>query len=116
MANGGRATKPTPERRVVEYRGIVDNGVIRPTEPIEFPDGTTVAFHEVTNGSERLPVSPGATAWQSSDERFWRGYSIEQLAQEQGVSPFASLDDLGGEWPQEDDLDEFLRSIREWRR
>jgi hypothetical protein len=100
----------------MEYKGIVQNGVIRPSDPVDFPDGTEVLFHEVANGSGTPPTSPDAATWQSMDERFWRGFSIEDLAQEQGVTPIASIDELAGEWPEEDDIDDFLRSLREWRR
>jgi len=96
---------------VTEYRGIIENGVIKPFQPIDFPDGTEVAFHEIGNGAKNA-----RSAAPPSEDRFRRGYSITQLAREQGVAPFASLEELAGEWPDEDDFEEFLRSIREWRR
>jgi hypothetical protein len=100
----------------MEYKGVVDKGLIRPFEPIEFPDGTEVTFHEAGNGSATPSVSADAAAWRSMDARFWQGFSIEGLAEEQGVTPLTSLDELAGEWPEGDDIDEFLQSLREWRR
>jgi len=99
----------------MEYKGVVENGVIRPFEPTGLPDGTEVTFHEVGVGEEMPPSPPDDAAWQPMEKRFWRGFSIEDLAHEQRVTPVTSVDELAGEWPEEDDLDEFLRSIREWR-
>lgn len=98
------------------YRGIVDNGVIRPLDPIDLPDGTEVAFHEAAGGSATPLHCSDAADWPSLDERSGPGRSIEELAQEQGVNPITSLDEIAGEWPEGDDIDEFLRSVREWRR
>ena len=47
---------------------------------------------------------------------FWHGKSIDVLATEQGVKPLRSLEDLRGDWPEEDSIDEFLAELRRWRR
>jgi hypothetical protein len=47
---------------------------------------------------------------------FWTEKSAVELAREQNVKPIQSADELAGDWPPEDSLDEFLRFIREVRR
>ncbi|MBI3467765.1 MAG: hypothetical protein HY000_32555 [Planctomycetes bacterium] len=47
---------------------------------------------------------------------FWQQKSIDEFAREQKVQPVPSLDELSGDWPEEDSLDEFLAFIREGRR
>jgi len=98
----------------MEYKGVVERGLIRPFDPIALPDGTEVTFRKAANGPATR--SRSAPASLPSADPFWRGYSIDQLTDEQNVIPAASLDDLAGEWPEEDDIEEFLHSIREWRR
>ena len=46
---------------------------------------------------------------------FWEKPSIAQLAERQGVQPPANLDDLAGNWPDEDNLDDFLGTVRQGR-
>ena len=41
-------------------------------------------------------------------QNFTAGYSLEQLAEMQGVRPLASPDDLAGGWPLDDNIDEFI--------
>lgn len=47
---------------------------------------------------------------------FWSPSSIEELARIQQVRATTSPDDLAGDWPEEDSLDEFLASVQEARR
>ena len=44
-------------------------------------------------------------------KEFFSGRSIEELAQAQGVSPLVKPEKLAGGWPEEDDLDEFLKDV-----
>ena len=47
-----------------------------------------------------------------SDSRsFWRSFSLEELAEQQGVSQVEDLDELSALWPVDDDPDEFLRHL-----
>lgn len=42
---------------------------------------------------------------------------IETLAAEQGVKPVARFEDLLGDfWPEDEDVDEFIAAVRQWRR
>jgi hypothetical protein len=42
---------------------------------------------------------------------------LETLAAQQGVGPVANFDDLLGDfWPDDESVDEFLTTIRAWRR
>jgi len=83
----------------VTYKGHIRNGVAVPDTPVMLPEGTPVRIE-----AERI------------DSEFWQNKSIEELAREQGVKPIQSLDDLAGDWPPEDSIDEFLAFIREARR
>ena len=45
-------------------------------------------------------------------EDFWRTKSTEELAVEQGVEPVEDFDALvGGLWPEDESLDEFLAEV-----
>jgi hypothetical protein len=42
---------------------------------------------------------------------------LPTIAAEQGVQPVTSLDDLVGDfWPDDESVDEFIATVREWRR
>lgn len=41
--------------------------------------------------------------------------TFEQLAKIQDIGPIANLSLLADAWPEEDDVDDFLEAIREWR-
>lgn len=60
---------------------------------------------------DRIPVGTPAEATD-----FWEAPSVEQLAGRQGVRAPASLDDLAGSWPDEDNLDDFLSAVHAGRR
>ncbi len=100
----------------MEFRGIYENGVVRPSEPVSLPDGTEVEFHarDGRNGS-----ASGANGQASvSPVKTWQPRSVEELAAEQGVKPITSIRDLMMDWPEDsaDSVDEFLRQLREWRK
>ncbi|MGB9178863.1 MAG: hypothetical protein WCB68_06390 [Pyrinomonadaceae bacterium] len=41
---------------------------------------------------------------------------LERLAARQGVKPITDIDELYGDfWPEDEDVDEFIRTVREWR-
>ena len=43
--------------------------------------------------------------------------SIEELAAQQGVRPVENIDDLKGDfWPEEENIDDFLLTLYQWRR
>ena len=42
---------------------------------------------------------------------FWESSSLEELAQQQGISPVSDLDEISALWPADDDADEFMRYI-----
>ncbi|MDQ3548502.1 MAG: hypothetical protein M3439_06740 [Chloroflexota bacterium] len=43
--------------------------------------------------------------------------SLKELAREQGVKPVNNLADLRADfWPEDESVDEFVATIREWRR
>lgn len=91
----------------MDYRGIVDNGVIRPSEPLELPNGTEVQFHPVQSGGE--------SDIERSNREFWASRPLEELLKESGARPIESIDELAVDWPEGDDIDEFLRQVRQGR-
>ena len=89
----------------MDFRGVFSNGVIRPIEPVQLPNGTEVDCHPV-NGS----------ASNSRPNDFWRGSSLQELATEQGVAPISNVADLRGDWPAEESLDDLIDAVRKGRR
>lgn len=94
----------------MDFRGIFENGVIRPTEPTPLPDGTVVEFHAM----DQRVVDQDRTL-RECDAAARADKSVEQIAAEQGVGPLRSGDDLRGDWPEEDNIDEFLKWLRRSR-
>ena len=47
---------------------------------------------------------------------FWRGASVSILAERQGVRPVGDFNALLGGWPEDESIDDFVTSIRDWRR
>jgi hypothetical protein len=80
------------------YRGYMKDGVVVLDAPVAIPDGTPV----------RVDIDAAV-----SD--FWKETDIAALAREQRVQPAMRIDDLAGDWPPEDSVDEFLALIREVR-
>ena len=62
--------------------------------------------------SDKTPPGSGI-----SHSDFYRKKTLEELAREQNVKPVSRFEDLLGVdiWPEEDDVDEFCRTIRQWR-
>ena len=54
------------------------------------------------------------------DVGFWRHKSVDELAAEQGVQPIedfqAFLDEIGGVWPEEESVEEFIAWLAKTRR
>jgi len=92
----------------MDFQGIFENGVVRPTEPVSLPEGAKVEFHAV---AERVEAEI-----ERSTREFFANRSLDELLAESGVQPLRCLGDLAIDWPPEDDIDEFIRSLREWRR
>jgi hypothetical protein len=47
---------------------------------------------------------------------FWETFSLEELAEQQGVTPVEDLQEVAQLWPVDDDPDQLLRFILEERR
>ncbi len=105
----------------MEFRGVYENGVIRPTGAVNLPEGTPVEFHPVAAGNGAPPPPPGAIGTLSEvqiremQERFWKGKSLQELAAEQGVKPVESMDDLRGPGVTDEDMEALEQIIRERR-
>ena len=81
---------------------VYENGVLRPEGPVDFPEGARGIAHirEISGASTGFRANP----------------TIEQLRKQQGTLPLRRPEDLAGDWPAEDSLDEFLDSVRRGRR
>jgi hypothetical protein len=79
-------------------RGHIRNGVAVLDDAHALPDGTPVTVH----------VEAPAFS-------FHDNLPIEVLAQQQGIVRPPSLEDLAGDWPPEDDIEEFLSAVTEAR-
>ena len=47
---------------------------------------------------------------------FWEGTDVHVLAERQGVRPVDDFDALLGGWPDDETIDDFIMTVREWRR
>jgi len=73
----------------------------------------------VEEGKERLIEVESFTAIDDDIEAssaapfqgFWTSLSLEELAEQQGVSPASDLDEISNLWPADDDPDELLQHI-----
>lgn len=79
--------------------GRISSGRIELAEPVNLPDGTEV----------RVDLTP-------VESSFRLNLSAEELARRQEVQPITGLEDLAGDWPADDSIDEFLELVREVRR
>ena len=97
----------------MDFRGIFDHGIIRPTEPVALPSGTEVECHTLGDGRNGAGGDAGAGP---ANDRFWHGRSIDELAREQGAKPGTTPADLRGDWPAGERIDDFLDEVRKGRR
>jgi hypothetical protein len=87
---------------------VYEHGVVRPSEPVDLPEGTEVEFRAASPPGERAQPGDG-----------WRTRSIDELAAAQQVAPLSSINQLAPEWPDDDpddSVDAFLRDLRAWRK
>lgn len=80
------------------YRGKMLNGVAVPDVPASVPDGTPVEIDVSESASE-----------------FWQNKTFEAFTFEHAVQPVGSLEELAGDWPEEDSVDELFALVREVR-
>lgn len=55
-----------------------------------------------------LPASP-------PEMSFWRGVSLQELIEQQGVKPVEDFDALLGGWPSDESIDDFVHAVHESR-
>lgn len=91
------------------YKGFVDKGWIKPSEPLGLPDGTPVTF-SAAKKARASSTSSGKTI------KGWKSKSLAELAKAQGTGVLKSIGQLSGDWPEEESVDEFLKSVRKGRR
>lgn len=64
---------------------------------------------------ESIEETAASTLPPSPLSSFWTGKSFEQLASEQAVYPIDNVGGLSGDWPEDEDFDDFLRAVRSSR-
>jgi hypothetical protein len=79
----------------MSLEGHIHDGMVVFSQPVPLPEGTRVRV-EPSNG-------------------FWQNKTIDELAREQRVQPIAAIEDLAGEWPEDDSIEEMLALIRKSR-
>lgn len=52
---------------------------------------------------------------QRSDVAFWHRVSLTALAEKQGVQPVKDFNTLLNGWPQDESVDDFITTLRQWR-
>jgi hypothetical protein len=80
------------------FQGHVENGRVILNQPLALPDGTPVLVEPMTDVVN-----------------FWQSCSLDSLAEQQGVSPLRSPDDLLGGWPADEIDDNFEATLYAWR-
>jgi hypothetical protein len=65
---------------------------------------------------EVLPDLEQALPDSSQLSSFWQGVDARELAEAQGVRPVDDFDALLGGWPDDESVDDFISSVRQWRR
>lgn len=83
----------------MSFHGHVEKGMVVLNSPLPLPDGTPVVVN---------PVSPTVGD-------FWKPYTLDELAEQQGVSVPATIEHLLGGWPAEELNDGFEAAFRDWR-
>jgi predicted DNA-binding antitoxin AbrB/MazE fold protein len=92
----------TPESREIE--AIYEGGVFKPVVPVELPE------------YQRVTVLVSADPPSAHARTFDEAPTLDELAREQGVQPITDPLSIGGDfWPEDEDLDEFIATIRKWR-
>jgi hypothetical protein len=80
------------------YHGHMMNGVAVLDTPVNLPDGTPV----------QIDV-------EGREGDFWQNKSVQVLSREQRVQPVGILEELAGDWPEEESVDALLALVREVR-
>jgi hypothetical protein len=88
--------------REQEFPFVYEHGVLKPEGRVDLPEGA--------RGIAHVREANGAA------DGFWANPTIDQLRTQQGTLPVVGAEDLAGDWPPEDSLDEFLESLRRGRR
>ncbi|MEK6703804.1 MAG: hypothetical protein AABZ53_16210 [Planctomycetota bacterium] len=92
----------------MDFKGYVDKGWIKPTEPMKLPNGTPVTFTRAKKSASRNGKAMKIKGWKSR--------SLSELTKDQGTAPLKSLDQLAGDWPRNESIEEFLKSVRKVRK
>jgi hypothetical protein len=64
----------------------------------------------------RLIVKGARSMKHTKPRLFWHSLSLEELAEQQGITPVENLQEVAQLWPVDDDPDELLRFILKERR
>lgn len=83
----------------MNFTGHVEKGRIVLDAPLPLPDGTPVLVEPLT----------------TTPTDFWQSHSLDDLAEQQGVSTPRSFGDLLGGWPTDELDDDFEKAFLEWR-
>jgi hypothetical protein len=97
----------------MEFKGYVDKGWIKPTEPISLPEGTPVVF---SAAKTRASTVRTRKATEQVLIHGWKSQPLADLSRSQGTTPLKSLDQLAGDWPDSNSIDDFLKSVRKGRK
>lgn len=91
-------------------RGYIHHGMIQPIGPLDLPEGSLVVFQPLPG-----PAGLDGDEHGFSSHAFWDESGLEELARRQGTNPCRSLEDLRGDWPMSESLDDFQEAVRRGR-
>jgi hypothetical protein len=95
----------------MSLEGRIQDGAVVFDQPVPLAEGTRVRVEPVSVPPDRNGDRESLVGTPS----FWMKRSVEELAAEQKPQPLNNLNELGGEWPEEDSVDEFLALVRKVR-
>jgi hypothetical protein len=81
------------------FEGHVEKGMVVLNRPLPLPDGTPVFVEPMTTAAGG----------------FWKPCSLDDLAEQQGVSTPRAVEDLLGGWPADERNDDFEEALLSWR-
>ncbi|MFC1944848.1 hypothetical protein ACFLX5_05115 [Chloroflexota bacterium] len=88
-------------RNFVQARGEATYDVVTNKITMLYLKDLETIDQSLTSGIQNMPLSS-----------FWKSLKFDELAAQQGVYPLNNLSNITGGWPEDEDVDSFLNSLR----
>lgn len=98
-------------------KGIAKGKTIELEEVLPYPEGQLVSVSVEPLEAQLQPVSSLTGSGEKSPSFFEAKMDLEVLAAQQGASIVSDFDKLIGDfWPEDESADQFIATVRAWRR